>query len=331
MSDEIYINPKIVRGLCNSKKAGEIKQINKNIHFIPLNNSYNKFEDQNYYFNIKSNNYNYNNKERYIGILNDDFEKDIFGYISFNQGDEYYGQISEEKKQGFGIYSFNSDTKNGNNIYIGHFSENKINGNGILINITNYIPKYNLNKYICHIGTFENGQFKKGKIYIYDNGLEQLKLKNDEELKNNINGEKVIKFERKENKNIYTEGTMKDNQLIEGFLLDINNDGSVENQFFYKMNEEKQYIYEYFGDDDKIKEVVKEFNELHFNQYNANIQEMLRKSENLFEKIKEEPFRFDKDLINEDKFKSNFDSYFKLLLNEKLCNNNSEDNKIKFN
>ena len=330
MSDKIYFEPKLVKGLCKSKKGGEIKQINKNIHFIPLNNSYNNFdEDQNYYFNIKSN--NYNNKERYIGILNNYFEKDIFGYISFNQGDEYYGQISEEKKQGFGIYKFNSDNKNENNIYIGHFSENTINGNGILINITNYIPKHNFNKYICHIGTFENGQFKKGKIYAYDNGLEQLRLKSDEDLENIINGEKVIKFERKENKNIYTEGIMKDNQLIEGFLLDISNDGSVKNQFFYKMNEEKQYIYEYFGDEDKIKEVVKEFNELHFNQYNTNIQEMFRKSENLFGKIKEEPFKYDKDLINEDIFKRNFDNYFKLLLNEKLCNDNSEDNKIKYN
>ena len=327
MSEGIYINPKQIRGLCNSKKAGDIKQINKRAHFIPLknsDNSYNNFEEENYYFDIKSK----NNKERYIGILNKNLEKDVFGYISFNQGDEYLGQISEEKKHGFGIYKFNSDAKNGNNIYIGQFSENKINGNGIFITITNYIPKYDFNKYICHIGTFENGQFSKGKIYAYENGLEQLKLKNDENLEKNIHGEKVVKFDKKENKNIYTEGTMKDNQLIEGFILDINNDGSVENQFFYKMNEEKQYNYEYFDDEDKIKEVIKEFNDFNSNQYNNNIKEMFRKSENLFENIKEEPFKSYKDFIDKDIFKKNFDKYFKLFLKENLCNNISENNKI---
>ena len=327
MSDQIYIEKKQFKNACKSKKS-EVKKY-KDILFIPLYDSYNNDQNQNYYVSIKSK--NYNNKEEYIGVLTDDFEKNVFGYILFNQGDEYLGQISEEKKQGFGIYKFNSDTKNGKNIYIGNFSENKINGNGILINITNYIPKTNFNKYICYIGTFEDGHFKKGKIYLYENGSDQLKLKNDEDLKNNINGEKIIKFERKENKTLYTEGTIKDNQLIEGFILDINNEGSIENQFLYKMNEEKQYNYEYFDDEDKIKEVVKEFNELHFNQYNTNIQEMFRKSENLFGKIKEEPFKYDKDLINEDIFKRNFDNYFKLLLNEKLCNDNSEDNKIKYN
>jgi len=325
MSDEININIKKLKGLSKSKKKG-IKQLNKNIHFIPLYYSYNNDQYQNYLVSIKSK--NDNNKNEYIGVLTDDLKKNIFGYISFNQGDEYLGQIFENIKHGFGIYKFNSDSKNGKNIYIGNFSENKINGNGIFINTINYIPKYIFNKYICHIGIFEDGHFKKGKIYLYDNGSEQLKLKNDEDLKNNINEEKVIKFERKDNKTIFTEGTMKDNQLIEGFILDINNDGSVENQFFYKLNEEKQYNYEYFDDEVKIKEVIKEFNELHFNQYNNNIQEMVRKSENLFEKIKEEVFQNYKDLIDEEKFKSNFDSYFNLLLNEKLCNNNSEDNNI---
>ena len=38
--------------------------------------------------------------------------KNKFGYILFKEGDEYLGQILKEKKEGFGIYKFNSDNNN---------------------------------------------------------------------------------------------------------------------------------------------------------------------------------------------------------------------------
>ena len=59
-----------------------------------------KVDNLKYFAKIKRNN------EEYIGILTEDFKRDLFGYSLFNQGDEYLGEISKENKNGFGIYKF---------------------------------------------------------------------------------------------------------------------------------------------------------------------------------------------------------------------------------
>ena len=46
------------------------------------------------------------NEMRYIGILSNNLNKDIYGYNIFDNGDEYFGQWNNDKKEGFGIYYF---------------------------------------------------------------------------------------------------------------------------------------------------------------------------------------------------------------------------------
>ena len=293
-----------LEGLCN-KKRGEIIEYKENILFFPLNNSKNNDEIENYFADIKK-----NSKEHYIGILTKELTKNIFGYISFKEGDEYLGQILDEKKQGFGIYKFNSDSHYEEDIYIGSFLDNKIDGRGIYIKIMEHSPKNKLIKYNCNIGFFQNNKFIKGKIYSYDNGFEQLKFK-DEDIKND-NGKKVINLEKNGDLTTFTEGILKDKKLIEGIVLIIKDDGQVENQFSYKINQEFQYNYEYLDDENKKKELVKQLNELKFNKYSINFQEMYEKIIIIFEKTKGD-FNYAKDLIIEDNLKKKFIEYLKLI------------------
>ena len=307
MSDEVIIDRYKLQGLCN-KKRGEIIKMKENALFFPLYNPKNNDEIDNYFVDIKN-----NSKEHYIGVLTKEFKKTIFGYILFKEGDEYLGQILDEKKNGFGIYKFSSENKNEEDIYIGNFKDNKINGRGIHINILEHSSKNELIKYNCNIGDFENNEFKKGKIYSYNNGFEQLKFK-DEDIDNikNDKGKKVINIEKNGGLTLFTEGLLKDKKLIEGVVLTINNDGNIENQFSYKVNQDLQYSYEYFDDKKKIKELLSQFNELKFNQNNINIQEIYEKIVTIFEKEKSD-FNYAKDLIKEDNLKKNFTEYLKNL------------------
>ena len=138
MFDEIIIDRYEIKGLCNKNRGEKIK-IKDNILFFPLSNSKNNDEIENYFVDIKN-----NSKEHYIGVLTKELTKNIFGYILFKEGDEYLGQILEEKKHGFGIYKFNSDIHYEEDIYIGAFWNNKIEGRGIHINIMKHSPKNEL-------------------------------------------------------------------------------------------------------------------------------------------------------------------------------------------
>jgi len=304
MSDEIIIDRYKLKALCNQNR-GKIIKIEENALFFPLNYSKNNDEIENYFVNIKN-----KSKEHYIGVLTKELTKNNFGYILFKEGDEYLGQISEEKREGFGIYKFNSDNKNEKDIYLGYFLDNKINGIGIHINIIQDSPKNELFKYNCNIGNFKNNEFIKGKIYSCDIGFEQLKFK-DENIKNE-KGKKVINIEKNGNLTTFTEGILKDKKLIEGVVLTINDDGKVENQFSYKINQELQYNYEYFDDENKIKELVNQLNNLKFNQFRINIQEMYKKIITIFENTKGD-FNYAKDLIIDDNLKKNFNEYLKMI------------------
>ena len=304
MLDEIIIDRCKLKGLCN-KNRGKIIKMKENVLFFPLNNSENDEEIENYFVDIKN-----NNKEHYIGVLTKELTKNKFGYILFKEGDEYLGQINEEKREGFGIYKFNSNRNSEEDFYIGNFLNNKIDGRGIHINIIQHSPKNELIKYNCNIGIFQDNKFIKGKIFSYDNGFEQLKFK-DEDIKND-NGKKVINIEKNDDLITITEGILKDKKLIKGVLLTINDDGKVENQFSYKLNQEFQYIYEYLDDKNKIEELINQLKEIKFNKYSFNIQKIYEKIIEIIEKVKGD-FNYAKDLIIEDNFKKNFNEYLQMI------------------
>ena len=251
----------------NKGTDGIYKNKNKNIIYCFINEKIKKEENQKYFVSIKN-----NNKEQYVGALTNNLKKELFGYSLFNQGDEYLGEIHEEKKDGFGIYIFkikDNNNQDKQDIYIGNFTNNTMNGKGIYINIIEEkdITKGEMNKYICYIGTFENGLFKKGKIYFYNPELEKLYFKNDE------NEESNFFIEKKKDTILVSKGIMKNDKLCEGIMINfiIKDDKEIiEKKFSFKKKDNSQYIFQNFNDGKFEKEIIDEFNKykLDFIKYN---------------------------------------------------------------
>jgi hypothetical protein len=310
-SDQIVFNKYILEIELNKNKDQEC-QINNNIIFSYIPEIVKCENNEKYFANIK------NNNEHYIGVLTANFNKELFGYILINQGDEYLGQILKEKKNGFGIYKFNNKKEKEKDIFIGNFIENNINGEGIYINILNNENSDNnssiLNKYNCYIGIFENGIFKKGKIYSVDNGFEKLEFKDDEKEENNLEEKIVVNYERKNDLNLYKKGKNKNKILIEGLAIYFNDNEEIENKFSFKLNNNLQYDFKYLEDKTKEKELIEEFKKSNFLKYKITIQDIFTKIGEMIDKMKND-FKYGKNLIIEDNFKKNFDDDYKLLIN----------------
>ena len=310
-SEQIVFNKYKLEIALNKNKDQEC-QINNNIIFSYIPEIVKCKNNEKYFANIK------NNNEHYIGVLTANFNKELFGYILINQGDEYLGQILKEKKNGFGIYKFNNKKEKEKDIFIGNFIENNINGEGIYINILNNENSDNnssiLNKYNCYIGIFENGIFKKGKIYSVDNGFEKLEFKDDEKEENNLEEKIVVNYERKNDLNLYKKGKNKNKILIEGLAIYFNDKEEIENKFSFKLNNNLQYDFKYLEDKTKEKELIEEFKKSNFLKYKITIQDIFTKIGEMIDKMKND-FKYGKNLIIEDNFKKNFDDDYKLLIN----------------
>ena len=230
-----------------------------------------------------------------------------------NQGDEYIGGISDEKKNGFGIYQFKYlNEKNKYDIYIGNFTDNKINGKGIYINILeSEINKDKSNwdslillKYNCYIGMFENGVFKKGKIYIVDKGMEKLMIENEEN--------SCFIVEKKGDEFYVCDGTLINDKLDKGEVINIKDDKETEEEFEFKDMNGGKYNFNKIQKENKGKEIYDKFKNLNFNNYKKSIQAIVSELNMNIKRMKSK-FDFAKFLVSI--FQSLFDKNFNFLIN----------------
>lgn len=294
------------------QKNKEFYKIKENVIFSLLPKKTKSKKDEKYFVDIK------NEKQHYIGILTTNFKKELFGYILLYQGDEYLGQFLNENKNGFGVYKYKPD-KNGQDIYIGNFSNNIISGEGIYINIQQSEIKNDLlilTKYNCYIGLYENGRFIKGKIYVFDNDNEKLEFQDEEENDKEINlnniEKEVINFEKKNNIYIYGKGIMQDKRLTHGMVISLNENDEIENKFSYKLKDYLQYKYEYLDDEKKEKEMIQEYKEMNYKEYKRNIQELLNKIDQMITHMKND-FNYARSL-DISHFKNFFSDNYNLLI-----------------
>lgn len=299
----------------------EISKNTKKKIYIEDNNTYFSFVDkeikkekkEKYFVNLKR------DSEQYVGVLTENFKKELFGYILFNQGDEYLGEISNEKKHGFGIYKFNLKEKPGEILYIGNFSNNEINGEGIYIYIyqteKDNDDKWNsikLTKYNCCIGLFEKGIFKKGKVYIFDHNYEKLYFKNEAE--ESLNGKNLFSIEKKDDIILVSKGSFENGKMIEGNIVELNiKDNKEGNKFSFKIKDNEEYVVENLNDNIK-NELVKELNNLNFKDYNKLILKCYSECRNMKERIKEpKHLNYAKSIKVDNDFKKVFLDYLKNL------------------
>ena len=299
-----------------NKNTDKIYRKNNNIIFSYIKESLITEKKEKYIVNIERNN------EQYIGILTENFQKESFGYSLFEIGDEYIGEISNNKKHGFGIYKFKLNEKNEENVYIGSFADNIINGVGIFINILRKeevkndsdIISINLNKYKCYIGLFENGQFKTGKIYSVDNNVEKLDFQNDEDKE--LKEKNIFTIEKDNETILISKGFMKEGVFSEGIVININNNNEeVKNKFYFKKQNNSENEFEILNDNTKEKEIIEEFKLLNFKDYNRTINKIYSELINMILKIKKQ-FEDAKDNMNKEQFKNIFIKDFQIIINE---------------
>ena len=184
MNLDIFFNEKDLDKEINNSN-NKIYKKEEDIYFSFVDNSIKKDKKEKYFVNIMG------NKEQYVGVLTENYKREYLGYNLFEQGDEYLGELSDEKKNGFGIYNFKLNKEDEEKIFFGNFKDNQIDGFGIYLYIYKKEEekdpkkkkwnKFKLIKYNCCIGLFEKGKFQKGKIHIFDNNYEKLYPKNIKE------------------------------------------------------------------------------------------------------------------------------------------------------
>jgi hypothetical protein len=163
---------------------------------------------------------------KYIGVLNTNLRRDMFGLNKYENNDTYFGNYDKEAKSSHGIYLYAPKTVNGFEeieIYHGYWQNNKKHLKGIYIwkkEKTNN-QDYNKCDFEAYVGEFEYDNYKKGVLlskqadhyYIYYGGFDQNGNKNDN---------KAFYYYHNDNKVVI--GKVVDNKLISGYIVYFEND-----------------------------------------------------------------------------------------------------------
>ena len=262
--DNIYQEKNIKFQFCLDYQPEDVQDQDENIDYPK------------YISEIKFNSFNY------LGILSKNFIKEIHGYKTFNNGDEYFGQWKQDKKNGHGIYFYkNEDKEEFNQIYIGEFENNIKSGKGVYFNVKNFSdskkdeasnPFEFTNsegkkdgvptplEFTVAIGDFVNDNFSEGIVVRIEDGHQKIyKGKIKEGKKNDEKGEIY------EDKNKIFIGNLMDNIMIEGRIIILNKSIKKEGYYFYKNGKDGKGDIEFdynkggFNDDHYIKK-LKVFN-----------------------------------------------------------------------
>jgi hypothetical protein len=199
---------------------------------------------------------------KFLGILSKNLIKESYGYITYENGDEYFGQWKQDKKEGYGIYYF-KDEKNDTfkNIYIGEFTNNVKSGEGIYFDIYQFeqendflMPK----NFSILLGVISESEYKKGMIINFKDRKRVI-----------FKGEITPEGKKKdgpgelyeENNKIFI-GDFKDNKITEGRIIITNNDNIERAYNFKKIEEDIELIDKDGNDDQKYIKYLKELNEI---------------------------------------------------------------------
>ena len=172
----------------------------------------------------------------YLGILSKYLKKEGYGYNIFKNGNEYFGQWNKDKKEGYGIYFFKENNYDEDSkikqIYIGEFTNNIKSGEGVYFKIKNFYEEKKDDILIpfdfsMAIGNFKDDYFYKGIIYNSVEGKRKIyKGKIIDEKKNDDNAE----IYEDDNKIFF--GIIKDNIMLEGRII-IMNEGEKEAGYYF--------------------------------------------------------------------------------------------------
>jgi len=224
----------------------------------------------------------------YIGILSNQLKRDKYGYSKMDNGDEFLGEYKNEIRDGFGIYKYftEKDEENIQEIYIGNYTNNKKQGEGMYLKISKSI-KNELNKnnilinYNIGIGIFEEDIIKYGKIYSSKEGINMLyqgKLNEKGEPEDDDGliieeGNKIFK------------GKISNGDMIEGRNIVINEKFEKINCYYFRKKENK-YDFDYATKEEIDEDCIKKIKEYPIQNYGKEIQNIFNEINWAFNKFK---------------------------------------------
>lgn len=281
----------------------------------------NKIEEIKSFLNNKEDIKNYivliNYKDIYNGGLSifDFKSRTRFGlniYLNNSESLFYFGQWKNNQKSGIGFIKTN------NYLYIGNFSNNKINGCGLL---------YNKETGNYYFGQFNNGIFQKGFYCNFTKDIYYIG-----EFINNKKNDNFCCYFNSIKKKLYL-GNIKDDLFIKGHIITLKIE-EMEEKIIIKI--ESIYSYDrsnqiYLADIINIKN-DKNFEEITYDllEYIENLKQKIIKINELFRELEE---AFNKDSFN-DQIENNFfslENEFIEAFNDCFGNINEIQKKLDFN
>ena len=254
---------------------------------------------------------------RYIGVLSNNLNKEVYGYNIFENGDEYFGQWNKNIKEGYGIYYYKENEKDESrikHIYIGEFKNNKKHGEGVYFKIKQFEKgkegvvrpcDFNFN-----LGKFDDDNFISGIIYNIEGEKRQIYLGNLDE-----KGEKCDEnAEIYENNNQIFNGTIKNNIMIKGriiILKEEENQIKKEEAYYFERKEDKinneDIDFDYRKLEEKDELLIQKMKNI-FEMYDCEkLKDLYMKAIELRDKIRSPyNFQFIKDLDYDEMVKKEF-------------------------
>jgi uncharacterized membrane protein YbaN (DUF454 family) len=185
----------------------------------------------------------------FIGVVNYDFKREGYCFNKYLNGDEYFGNYSNDLRNRQGIYIYKPKYETGKIIlrqyYFGLWENDLKQGRGIYVwlkedknnsknyyNNKSYNPFNNFDKanFDAYVGNFDKNKFTKGTL---------LKKEGDNYfvfhgwfLNSKKNGKNCFYYSAKLEEILY--GTFKDDKFIEGFVGKFDDNGDLKNLIKYK-------------------------------------------------------------------------------------------------
>ena len=225
------------------------KKLNSNKKYLTNNTTIIRWEDD---MNPDTKMYVLKNKFNnlpFIGVVNYDFKREGYCVNKYLNGDEYFGNYSNDLRNRQGIYIYKPKYETGKIIlrqyYFGLWENDLKQGRGIYVwlkedknnsknsyNNKSYNPFNNFDKanFDAYVGNFDKNKFTKGTL---------LKKEGDNYfvfhgwfLNSKKNGKNCFYYSAKLEEILY--GTFKDDKFIEGFVGKFDDNGDLKNLIKYK-------------------------------------------------------------------------------------------------
>ena len=200
-----------------------------------------------------------NEKTKFLGILNEMFEREGYCVNNYSNGDSYFGYYHQDLRDKHGFYEFKPEIKQkirNQEFYFGLWKNDERNNRGINLWISE--PEKNLpfsdfdsSNFEAYVGLFENNNYKKGTYllkdendyYIYHGTLDE---------NGNREGENCLFYSSTLEQCFF--GKFEENEFISGYVCKYDDDGNVKDLCKY---DNKIVIEEENLDKNEVNEICK--------------------------------------------------------------------------